>query len=286
MVPGEALPRVLIMDDEPDVLRVLQLVFEEKPWHVEVVTCGAAAILQHEKHAYDLILVDKNLPDMDGIDVIRHIRASDSRVRFIVITGFASLESAVETANLDVDGYLEKPFRDVFAVAEAVETALAPMLEQARGRFAREYVIAATGPLPAADGAPDSLGTSSLLVAVLGASRAETQLARGALAADGDQLAFYETFRALMAGGQPPPSAIVLCAGCNPPAVIPVLRETWPDAAIVVVSENLDLRAAKRLVCLKVTAVVADSIDSYASRRIFSRLIPTLRQLHRAKKTA
>ena len=116
--------RILIVDDEPAILSLLEAAFESRPWLVDTESSPTKAFALHRKQRYDLILTDKNMPVLDGIELARRIRRTDSRVRIVIMTGFGSLDSAMQSGNLSVDAYIEKPFDDVYAVADVVESAL------------------------------------------------------------------------------------------------------------------------------------------------------------------
>lgn len=117
--------RILIVDDEPAVRTALKLAIRRRPWQVEEVESAEAAYVQLQSGRFDIALIDKNLPGMSGVDLIREIRKTDRSLAIIVITGFASSESATEALHLGIDAYLEKPFDDVYNVAGKIEDILA-----------------------------------------------------------------------------------------------------------------------------------------------------------------
>lgn len=116
--------RILIVDDDPEVVEALKAAFAGKPWQVSSVAEASVALSWHRKEPYDLLVVDKNLPDLDGVELIRQLRADQDRVRIVVLTGYATSESAVETLNLAIDAYLLKPFASI-DVVETIEDVLA-----------------------------------------------------------------------------------------------------------------------------------------------------------------
>jgi DNA-binding response OmpR family regulator len=117
-------PRILVIDDEPMILQILRAAFDHKEWDVEVVSEGRVAQRRHREQPFDLLIVDKNLPDVDGITMVRELRAEGDQVRVVLITGYGTVSSAVESLNLGVSAYLEKPFRRITEVAATVEDAL------------------------------------------------------------------------------------------------------------------------------------------------------------------
>ena len=120
---GRVQGRLIIVDDEPVILRLLTSVFADEP-DLEVVACpdgtsGAAAIDQ----GVDVLLTDKNLPDIGGLELAARARASHD-CEVIVITGYASLDTALEAMQLDVFDYIVKPPKDIFDVKRKVKQAL------------------------------------------------------------------------------------------------------------------------------------------------------------------
>ncbi len=140
---GCAVARLIIVDDEPVVLTLLAAVFrtpsprpEDAGIELEVVTCatGLAAIAAMEAHGVDVLLTDKNLPDVGGLEVSRRARQLYPDVEIIVITGYASLDTALAAMELDVFDYIVKPPKDIHDVRRKVYQALA------KQRMARENV--------------------------------------------------------------------------------------------------------------------------------------------------
>lgn len=115
---------LMIVDDE-DVVR---LVFEqllESSGHRITFAASAGEALQRPLHEeIDLLVVDKNLPDMSGLELARRVREKNPLVDFMVITGYASYESAVEALRLGALDYIEKPFDDIELLRHKIERAI------------------------------------------------------------------------------------------------------------------------------------------------------------------
>ena len=73
---------------------------------------------------FDLLLLDKNLPRMNGLDLLRGVRARNATVPAILMTAYASAESATETLNLGVEAYLEKPLDSLAEVVRLISNVL------------------------------------------------------------------------------------------------------------------------------------------------------------------
>lgn len=123
MASHEPRERLVIVEDEPVILDLLATIFDRDP--LEVVRCatgreGLAAI----EAGADVLLTDKNLPDIGGLELVRALRAADPTAEAIVLTGYASLDTALQAMELGVFDYLIKPPRDIFDVRRKVLQAL------------------------------------------------------------------------------------------------------------------------------------------------------------------
>ena len=104
--------RILAIDDEPHMLLLLERIIREKTPYAIVTTNNpleVPAILERE--AFDLIITDLKMPGLDGLDILRSIRAKDRFEQVIIITAFGSLESAIEAMSQGVFDYVTKPFK-------------------------------------------------------------------------------------------------------------------------------------------------------------------------------
>lgn len=103
---------ILIADDEPAVRRLCEYVLKSKGFNVDSVADGQAALEAVTTTLYDVVLLDINMPGLDGLTVLEHIATRHIQVSVIMITGFATLEAAVEAQELGSEGFLLKPFDD------------------------------------------------------------------------------------------------------------------------------------------------------------------------------
>ncbi len=115
---------ILVVDDEPTIIKLLRSVLENDGYYVDRAEDGDQALDLLSKNDYDLLIVDKNLPRVSGIEVIRKSREIQPRAEYIIVTGYASYESAVEALRLGVFDYLEKPFPDINIILVKVKRAL------------------------------------------------------------------------------------------------------------------------------------------------------------------
>ena len=104
-------PHILLIDDEAIALANLSHVFEKEGYRVTTCKDGESGLAEMQKHAFDLVLTDLRMPGIDGMDVLRHIRETTPEVPVIMITGHASLDSAVDAMKAGAYHYISKPFR-------------------------------------------------------------------------------------------------------------------------------------------------------------------------------
>ncbi len=110
-------PHILLIDDEAIALSNLTHVFEREGYTVTACKSGEAGLAAMQTTAFDLVLSDLKMPGIDGMDVLRQIRATTPDVPVIMITGHATLDSAVDAMKAGAYHYIAKPFR----LAEARE---------------------------------------------------------------------------------------------------------------------------------------------------------------------
>lgn len=127
--------QLLIVDDEASVRMALELALERPHWAIRSVGSAELALPMLRAQKWDLLLLDKNLPGMSGVELLRKLRAEDNDVWCVMITGYPSSTSATETLNLGIKAYLEKPFDDIFKIGERLERLLT--LKAAHDRLVR-----------------------------------------------------------------------------------------------------------------------------------------------------
>ena len=102
-------PSLMVVDDEPGILEVLSRFGHRAGFEVTACSGGLQAIAQLETRRADVVMVDLRMPDIGGLDVIRAIRAIDSNCQAVLMTGYASVDTAVEAIKLGAMDYLSKP---------------------------------------------------------------------------------------------------------------------------------------------------------------------------------
>jgi two-component system KDP operon response regulator KdpE len=101
--------RILVVDDEPQILRALHINLRARRYDVEVAATGTAALKAAASHPPDLVVLDLGLPYLDGIEVIRGLRGWTT-VPIIVLSGRAGSQDKVAALDAGADDYVTKPF--------------------------------------------------------------------------------------------------------------------------------------------------------------------------------
>lgn len=102
--------RILIADDEPPIRKACAKILNEQGAVVEVAENGLEGLEKAKAREFDLALIDLKMPQMDGMELLEHLNRLDPDLVKIVITGFATLETAVEAVQRGAYDYLAKPF--------------------------------------------------------------------------------------------------------------------------------------------------------------------------------
>jgi len=137
--------RVLLVDDDPDTLRLVTLMLQRQGYDVEAASSGTQALIMIGEEPPDLILLDVMMPDIDGFEVARRIRStvSTANVPIIMFTAKAEVEDRVKGFEAGADDYLTKPTqpRELFAHMKAIlnrskipDTAISSTLPADRGQ--------------------------------------------------------------------------------------------------------------------------------------------------------
>jgi CheY-like chemotaxis protein len=132
---------VLVVDDEPVVLELFSRLLGEKGFPTRTAATADEALRLVQDEQFACVLADKNLPGMDGIDLVRNVRRAQPHCACIIMTGYASMESAVEALRLGAVDYLLKPFDDLDLVAQRIDDAIRTV----RVEFERQTVLARLG---------------------------------------------------------------------------------------------------------------------------------------------
>ena len=103
--------RVLIVDDEAVVRNGIKRALQNKGITASLAETGLEALNLLKEKSFDLILLDIRLPEMDGLEVLKSVRANHPQTNVIMITGYPTIDTAVRCIKLGALDYLVKPFR-------------------------------------------------------------------------------------------------------------------------------------------------------------------------------
>jgi len=118
-------PHILVMEDDLNVARGLEMILNEEGYEVNLAGTGALAMKAFNEKRYDLLVADLRLPDIDGMEVIKQVKSDKPDTEVVVITGYGTTAAAVEAMKIGVHDFLPKPFTDdqiKSAVNEALVT--------------------------------------------------------------------------------------------------------------------------------------------------------------------
>ncbi|MEN6312223.1 MAG: sigma-54 dependent transcriptional regulator, partial [Acidobacteriota bacterium] len=136
-------PGILIIDDEKNIRDIFSLLLEDHGYEVATAEDGAQGLEKARLLAPDVVLLDMNLPDMTGLDVLTRLKKDDPATGIIIVTAYGTIRSAVEATKLGAYAYLEKPVDNeeiLLAVARILEVkSLRREVETLRSELVSRY---------------------------------------------------------------------------------------------------------------------------------------------------
>ncbi len=136
-------PRVLIIDDEKSIREVFGVLLGERGYAVESAEDGGRGLDRARRFAPDVVLLDMNLPDMAGLEVLAGLRALRPAPEIVIVTAFGTIRNAVEATKLGAFAYLEKPVDNdelLLSLGRAVEVqGLRRQVETLRSELTSRY---------------------------------------------------------------------------------------------------------------------------------------------------
>ena len=137
-VKGMSEARILIIDDDENIRKVLQAILEDEGYAVDTAETAKKGIERSEKAFYNLALIDVRLPDMEGIELLSKLRGTKPKMRKIIVTGYPTLQNAVSAVNKGADAYVMKPF-EVEKILQTIQEQLKKQEEEKS--FSEEKVV-------------------------------------------------------------------------------------------------------------------------------------------------
>lgn len=129
-------PHVLLVEDELNVAKGLEMVMREEGYDVDLADTGQRALDKFRASEFDLLVADLRLPDMDGMDVIQQVREKRPKTNVVIITGYPSVSSAVQAVRMGVSDYLRKPFTE-----DEFKTAVKSALKEKEKESIEELIV-------------------------------------------------------------------------------------------------------------------------------------------------
>ena len=117
--------KILIIDDEPEILDILETTLTTEGFQVRKASGGREALALCRSESFDLAITDIRMPEMDGFEVIKHVKALVRDIEIIVLTGFASIDNAIEALHAHgAFDFLRKPLEDMDMFFHTIHQAL------------------------------------------------------------------------------------------------------------------------------------------------------------------
>jgi DNA-binding response OmpR family regulator len=109
--------RVLLIEDDSSVAQSIELMLKSESFNVYTTDLGEEGVDLGRLYDYDIIMLDLNLPDMSGFEVLRSLRASKVKTPILILSGVASIEHKVKGLGYGADDYMTKPFHKTELIA-------------------------------------------------------------------------------------------------------------------------------------------------------------------------
>jgi len=102
--------KVMVVDDHPEVLKTLKKILERRGYEVQDFSDPILALEEFQKNKPDIILSDLMMPQMDGIEFLTQVKKLSPLLPFIIMTAFATVDTAAQSTKYGAFDYLRKPF--------------------------------------------------------------------------------------------------------------------------------------------------------------------------------
>ena len=110
LVTGDWLMRVLLIEDEPTTAKAIELMLSTEGFNCYTTDLGEEGLDLGKLYDYDIILLDLNLPDMHGYDVLKKLRVARVTTPVLILSGVNEMDSKVRSFGFGADDYVTKPF--------------------------------------------------------------------------------------------------------------------------------------------------------------------------------
>ncbi|MEE8190366.1 MAG: HD domain-containing phosphohydrolase [Candidatus Scalindua sediminis] len=115
--------KILFVDDEPKICQLIKELFKQEDYQTDTSLSGIEALQMMKKYNYQMLITDLKMPGIDGLELIRRAKREQPEISTIMVTGYATIETAVQSLKHGVDDYITKPF-NIFELKKAVKRSL------------------------------------------------------------------------------------------------------------------------------------------------------------------
>lgn len=130
--------KILIVDDEPDMLKLLSMILREKtPYEVTTTNNPVEAVELAKNEKFDLVITDLKMPGLDGLQLLEEVKKRDEDVPVIIITAYGTIDAATEAIEKGGFDFITKPFKKE-QILFTIEKALKWLRVQRENRMLRE----------------------------------------------------------------------------------------------------------------------------------------------------
>ena len=130
--------RILVIDDDENIRNTMNAILKDEGYIVDLAATGSEAIQKAKETAYNLALIDIRLPDMEGVELLKLMKDTVPKIRKIMVTGYPSMQNAINALNKNADAYLIKPV-DVEKLLNTVREQLE--LQDNERKFSEQKVV-------------------------------------------------------------------------------------------------------------------------------------------------
>ena len=114
--------RILLVDDDDDLLKLMKQALEREGYEVEETQSPLQALELLRAKKFDIMITDIVMPEMDGLDLLNHVRKQNPLVQVIIITGYFSMQRAIRALEEGAAEYILKPFDSIGQLLQTVKT--------------------------------------------------------------------------------------------------------------------------------------------------------------------
>jgi len=115
--------RILVVDDEPRICHLIEELLKLEGYQIDVSFSGTDALEMIKKYNYQMLITDLKMPGIDGLELIQKAKEQNPEIRTIMVSGYTTVDTAVQSLRHGVDDYITKPF-NIFELKKAVKQTL------------------------------------------------------------------------------------------------------------------------------------------------------------------